>query len=1084
MGVFKLPSISSADRTSLVLSQREVVFDTDKNIIYYGDGTTSGGISLATGSGSLNISAGTTSNNLTALTLSNSNGVSFGLNGSVITASVAAGGNLNISAGTTSNNLTAVTFSNLNGISFGLNGSVVTGSHNALTSQSAQVFSADASSTFQTLVFQDSNGISFSNNLGSLRLTHGLQYTSNTSVITVNAVNTSDARIRAASAGTTILSTGTLKFADSNGISFGLNGSILTASVNAVGGAALKGSGTYTQNTGTVEFANSNGVTFGLSNNGTMTASHNGLTTARASNDGVGLNTAQTNVTWTVNSAGLSFNAAGYAGTGTSATNASITLNSNGLAISVASPAGGGAALKGSGTYTQNTGTIEFANSNGITFGLSNNGTMTASHNGLTTAMRSDAVTLSNVNVSAGTTSQNLSAFVFSNSNNFSFGLNGSTITGSYTVPSVTNSSFSVQDSATTINPVARIAFSTGNNITLSLSTGASSATVGVQHNLAGTSTGFGGGSISASMTHNSSGLNLSLSHPAWITTAMQSNAATISNINISGGTTSSNLSNFNLINSNGVSWSLDTGSKVYATVKTDYIQAISGVGTGGLGANFNGSGASLMQANGFSFILSNNSISGSYTVPSTAGLLSAINVSGGTTSSNLSALNFVNSNGVSWSLDTASKIYATVATNYQSQGAYLTTARASNDGVGLNTAQTNVTWTVNSSGLSLNASGYAGVGTSITGQASITQDSLGIKFNGSGLAGTGLTMNVTNLLVSSTLNSVGLNLSINNVDDHYKAFSLVGNTAGTNASTNTTIATFYLSGGNNITLSGNSNSIRIDGAAPGGTTFWTNSYYMWPFGAQYVGTSSVTMGNSSMYVQPFIVENPISASYIRHLVSMPAFGSSTQATTGNGTFTNDWYATFYANVFSMGVGANSQSLQLMSTATAGMTNRWIYTINAGSESVAWQITYPALGANTQNDGLSYSQTSANINWSTTGNQSKYTGMRWLDIPFTQSLAPGQYWMQFQRSTNSATTGGNMANSTGLTTNMTVINITQASIAVGPFGNTIGSTDGLQLGLGVYSTNSSGGTTNSMSFGGISTIANQPVIPFQIIRRA
>ena len=68
------------------------------------------------------------------------------------------------------------------------------------------------------------------------------------------------------------------------------------------------------------------------------------------------------------------------AGTGTSATNASITLNSNGLAISVAAPGGGGgAAIQGSGTYSQNTGTVQFANSNGVTFGLSNNGVMTAS---------------------------------------------------------------------------------------------------------------------------------------------------------------------------------------------------------------------------------------------------------------------------------------------------------------------------------------------------------------------------------------------------------------------------------------------------------------------------------------------------------------------------------------------------------------------------------------------------------------------------------------------------------------------------------------------------------------------------------
>jgi hypothetical protein len=141
--------------------------------------------------------------------------------------------------------------------------------------------------------------------------------------------------------------------------------------------------GTQVGNTGNIAFNNGNGITFGMSNSSVITASHNGVTTARASNDGIGLNTAQTNVTWTVNSSGLSLNAAGYAGTGTTfaGTNvsASATFNSNGLnlALSAPSPVGGV------------------------------------------------------VNFSAGTTSNNLANVVFANSNLLSFGLNGSTITGS-----------------------------------------------------------------------------------------------------------------------------------------------------------------------------------------------------------------------------------------------------------------------------------------------------------------------------------------------------------------------------------------------------------------------------------------------------------------------------------------------------------------------------------------------------------------------------------------------------------------------------------------------------------------------------
>jgi hypothetical protein len=62
-----------------------------------------------------------------------------------------------------------------------------------------------------------------------------------------------------------------------------------------------------------------------------------------------------------------------------SLTNITGTSASNGLTLSVAAPgAGGGFAAKGYGTYTQNTGTIEWQNSNSFTFGLTDNA-MTAS---------------------------------------------------------------------------------------------------------------------------------------------------------------------------------------------------------------------------------------------------------------------------------------------------------------------------------------------------------------------------------------------------------------------------------------------------------------------------------------------------------------------------------------------------------------------------------------------------------------------------------------------------------------------------------------------------------------------------------
>ena len=121
---------------------------------------------------------------------------------------------------------------------------------------------------------------------------------------------------------------------------------------------------------GNISFGNANGITFG-GNASTITASHNGLTSQ--SNQQLSLyaagNTTQSS-SGTGNASNLSFQGAGVA---------SVGVSNGSVVVSV--PAGGGG--------------------------------------------------LTNINLSAGTTSQNLSNFVLSNANGVSFGLNGSTITAS-----------------------------------------------------------------------------------------------------------------------------------------------------------------------------------------------------------------------------------------------------------------------------------------------------------------------------------------------------------------------------------------------------------------------------------------------------------------------------------------------------------------------------------------------------------------------------------------------------------------------------------------------------------------------------
>lgn len=128
----------SAGTTSQNLAS--VVFSNSNNVSFGLNGSTV----TASALGAINLSAGTTSNLSSAFTFANSNGVSFGLDAGTVTGSVVQGLTaINVSAGTTSNNLSAITFSNSNGISFGLNGGTITGSV-AMAVGTVSCFSQDA----------------------------------------------------------------------------------------------------------------------------------------------------------------------------------------------------------------------------------------------------------------------------------------------------------------------------------------------------------------------------------------------------------------------------------------------------------------------------------------------------------------------------------------------------------------------------------------------------------------------------------------------------------------------------------------------------------------------------------------------------------------------------------------------------------------------------------------------------------------------------------------------------------------------------------------------------------------------------
>ena len=736
--------------------------------------------------------------------------------------------------------------------------------------------------------------------------------------------------------GTNSITSGTAQFSNANGVTFGIVGQTITASIPAVGGAQTGISSiadsANTQTQGMLSFANSNGITFGLStgaNTATLTASYtvplvptsyvsqvngssgalslavgsslssstNGssitfglasnittalqsagpyLTTARASNDAIGLNTAQSNVTWTVNSSGLSVDARGYAGTGTSATNASITLNSNGLAISVA-PGGGGGFTGGvstGGNTLGNTGTqtgqIIFAGGNNITLSVATaaGGAQTITISGANAGGAQTGISgivVSNTTYTSGTVS-------FSNANGISFGSSaGQAITASYTVPTVTNSSWTVSD-ANTSATVGRLAFTQSNGLTLSLSTSNNG-----NHTVIGSYT-------------------------------VPSTAGLLSNINVSAGTTSANLSAVTFSNSNGLAFGLNAGT-----------------------------------------------ITGSYTVP-TQSSQSAIKGLGVSNTGN-TAGNTGLSTGIDWVLAGSNNITASQSTaaggpNTVWFSGPTLTQYFSNTGTTFNGANISGSMTLNTNGLNLSLSGGAGGG-------------------GAAISAQGSSQNAGTIVFSNS-NGVTFGMSGSTITATVQPGAAAGIAAINNSNTTYTSGTVQLTeGGGAITIASNT-----------GQRF----AFSVPQTSSLVGVSgiSVSSAGSTISVQPGTMDV---------YVNLAAAQGSGSAALTNGSFSNGTLNLFPFNPapqlfpaimtidrFGMLWSANhtntSQSTQAFSSTFA----MGIYTqVNATQLSRLYSGTFTTQGT-------------ANA-----GNSSLLNGVRWITIAASQwdtqpVLSQGNYW--------------------------------------------------------------------------------------------
>jgi hypothetical protein len=956
-------------------------------------------ISLGVGTVTMSATGNTTQGssgtvNLNALNIQGTGGVSVGVsNGSiVISGATGGGGNLAISGGAESRSTGTINFSNSNGVTFGLsNNGVMTASvaavggaqtgisgigvSNTTYTSGTVIYSAQANVTLGSSVDGASQYVRISVAApgagGGIALANTqTTYTSGTAQLfeaggAITIASTTGQRFNFSVPATSSLSgTGAISLS-TNGSTISIGVGTVTAS--AIGNTTQTSSGTINLNGLVVSGAG--GLSAGFSN-GTLILSGN----TAGGGGGVGLNTAQTNVTWTVNSSGISLDAAAYltsqsnqavsnsAGSFTfqtlnfsNANNVTFGTSAGGIiTASVAAPGGGGYGW-GAGGGTVTSGTLVFSNSNGITFGI-NGQTLTASHNGITTGRASnDAV-----------------------------GLN----------------------TALTAGPLAWTVNSSG----ISLNAGSA----------AGTSTGFtGGASISGSMTHNTAGLALSLSHPAWITTAAQSSVSNVSAViaatNNTGGGTATLSGAVSFSNANSATFYTSAGNAIVLSLPA-YLTTQSAQAVSNSAGSFTFQTLNFSNANNVTFGTSAGSIiTASVAAPGGGG---GAALSAGTQSVSTGTVAFANSNGITFGMSGSNQITA-----------------------------------------SYNSTLFAGTGTSITGAAAITLNSNGLQFNGASMAGTTSGFTGANISLSMTHNTSGLAISASvaapGAAAENNAIALLGaNTAGNTTATGSTIGW----SGQNITLSGTNASQIVISAPATSSLVGTNgisistagstiSVYPNPSGNAELfemgnNTAFSTMGQNTIYLQQFIPQDHVTFAAIERRFS----GSSVSSTNSQAASHTYSYA-----LYSRGTGANSS----------------IYSQIAQS-SIFFAASF---NSNTQ-AGWTVSQGAASVTNTSAGtvNMSAITGYKHMYFPFGGTVIAGsQYAIAMRMS--SATAVGTSPLRIGLM-EMTMINNLTVGRLDTDAGFSISNASRIgDFGQGVYSVTSSNlpatialsGLTNAVS---------------------
>lgn len=1094
------------------------------------------------------ISAGTSSQNTGTIVFSNSNGVSFGLNAGTLTASaVGGGGGGSFSAGVSTvgntlgntgtvsnqivlaggNNITLSQSTNAGGATVTISGVNTVAQTNQTVGvyASSQTYGQSSSSTVdaRSVSYVGSGGVSVGLSGGSILISG--QTTTPQTVQTVGVYASSQTYGQSSSS---TIDARSVSYVGSGGVSVGLSGgSVLisgqtTTPQTAQTVGVYASSQTYGQSSSStvdarsVSYVGSGGVSVGLSGGSVLIS---GQTTTPQTNQTVGMyavsNTTGQSSSSTFDARSISFDGAGVA---------SIGFSNGSVVVSV--PSGGGAGdgvnIIAAGTQTAaTTGTVLFQNSNGLSFGMSNSSVVTASY-----TVPSTAGLISAVNVSAGTTSNNLSALTFANSNGLSFGLNASTITASYTVPTQTAQTVGLyassqtygQSSSSTVDARSISVVGSG-GVSVGLSGGSflvsgqtttpqtnqtiglyassqttaqsSSSTVDArsisivgQGNI---SVGLSGGSFIISQTGGGGGVNSGTFYATGNTTQSSSGTIALSSVIVQGtGGISAGVSGGSIIVSGPALTSLSVtgalsassnGSTISLGVGTVTVSATSNT-TQGSSGTINLNGLVFGGAGDASFGITNGSVIVSVTQSnqafSAAGGSSAFQTLGFSDNAHLS---WTNTNGSVAAVALKATLFATSNTTQSSSGtqnvsnlifagAGAASVAITNGSVVIsapNAGAGNVTFSAGA-----NSSGLASV---------IFSNSNGVSFGlGAGSvitasvnAGGGGGIGAGISTMGNTAGTSGTVTTGNVIFVGTGPVSLSQSSSGSNATISINApATSSLVGASGISISTNGSTISVYQPA---LSYYANADY--PFNSQ-----SQTVGQSTSVLFPFRVRENQSMDFAR-LVHSISMASTSFGSTANTTYSYNQAETHNLVLYTKGTGASSLSLQSIFSTSIGMTSSAQLGRNSTNNiSVSNGLTYGQSGG-TSSVSFSYAATNSSDQFSTT-HMTALTGVKLWDTQFGTSLSPGQYFLAYGVSSTQTTQG---------TANLSANRLRHSHIGIslpnntsfGQFGSAANQTLMWISGIGSFTT-AGGGTTASLGLSNVSSSASHVVPWIQMLK--